>query len=144
MATLQYELLDPPTEERARELWLQHAAGFIVFEDVRRFALDRIEAGLSAEALAAAKKGIDDAVYGLMMVIDGVTGGISNTNQNVSIDFIVRLTSRRNSVDDGQLSEVDLRQGDGMCMGYHGWLEGDFGKHPVAVPRPGDEGTNQA
>ena len=138
MPTWQYELVDPPSESRARELWLQHAAGFIVFEDVRRYAMERIEPGLSAEALAAAKKGIDDAVYGLMMVIDGVSGGISNANHNVFIDFVARLARREGSYDDGVLSELELRQGDGMCMGYHGWLEGDFGKHPVAVPRPTD------
>jgi hypothetical protein len=144
MATWQHELVDPPSEPRARELWLQHAAGFIVFEDVRRYAMERIEPGLSAEAVAAAKKGIDDAVYGLMMVIDGVSGGISNANHNVFIDFVVRLATRKDSIDDGLLSEVDLRQGDGMCMGYHGWLEGDYGKYPVAVARPSEDGAKQA
>jgi len=136
MATWQYRLVDPPSEPRSRELWLQHAAGFIFFEDIRRYAMERIDPGLSAEAIAAAKKGIDDAVYGLMMVIDGVTGGISNANHNLFVDFIVRLAKRKDSIDDGILSEVDLRHGDGMCMGYHGWLEGDFGKLPVAVSRP--------
>ena len=43
MATWQHELIDPPTESRARELWLQHAAGFIVFEDARRYAMERID-----------------------------------------------------------------------------------------------------
>jgi hypothetical protein len=137
MATSQYELEDPPSEPRARELWLQHAAGFIVFEDVRRYATERIVPGLSAEAAAAAKKGIDDAVYGLMMVIDGVSGGISNNHYNVFIDFVVRLQKRTEPKDDG-LSDVRLRLGDGMCVAYHGWLEGDFGKHQVAVVRPGE------
>jgi hypothetical protein len=73
-----------------------------------------------------------------MMVIDGVSGGISNANQNVFIDFVVRLAKREDSKDDGLLEEVDLRQGDGMCMGYHGWLEGDFGRHPVAARRPSE------
>ena len=141
MATWQYELLDPPSEPRTRELWLQHAAGLILFEDIRRYAIERIEPGLSAEAVAAAKKGIDDAVFGLMMVIDCVTGGISNANHNVFIDFVVRLVKREDSIDDGVLSEVDLRQGDGMCMGYHGWLEGDFGEHAVAVARSSEDGA---
>jgi hypothetical protein len=136
MATWQYQLVDPPSEPRSRELWLQHAAGFIFFEDIRRYAMDQIDPSLSNEAMAAAKKGIDDAVYGLMMVIDGVTGGISNANHNVYVDFIVRLAKRKDSIDDGILSEVDLGHGDGMCMGYHGWLEGDFGKQQVAVSRP--------
>jgi len=144
MATFQYELVDPPSETRARELWLQHAAGFIVFEDVRRHAIEQIKPGLSGEAVAAAKKAIDDAVYGLMMVIDGVSGGISNHNYNVFIDFVVQLAKRKESKDDGLVSELDLRQGDGMCMGYHGWLEGDYGEHPVAVARPSEDGAIQA
>jgi hypothetical protein len=140
MSTSHYELVPPPSETRSRELWLQHAAGFILFEDVRRYALEQMQPGLSAEAVAAAKKGIDDAVYGLMMVIDGVSGNLSNANQSVLIDFIVRLAQRKNA-DDGLLSEVDLRQGDGMCMGYHGWIDGDYGKDPVAIERPGKDGA---
>ncbi len=137
MATWQHELVDPPSEPRACELWLQHAAGFIFFEDVRRYAMERIDPAITGELRAAVQKGIDDAVYGLMMVIDGVTGGMSNACRSVYIDFIVRLAKRSNSDGtSGLLSEVDLRQGDGMCMGYHGWLDGDFGKDPVAVARP--------
>src|SRR6476620_984596 len=136
MATWQHELVDPPAETRARELWMQHAAGFIVFEDIRRYAMEKIDPTLTVEARAAVQKGIDDAVYGLMMVIDGVTGGIWNSNHTLFIDFIVRLARRDDLMTGEVLSEVDLRQGDGMCMGYHGWLEGDFGKDLVAAPRP--------
>ena len=139
MATWQHELIDPPTEPRARELWLQHAAGFIVFEDVRRYAMERIDPSLPDEVRAAVQKGIDDTVYGLMMVVEGVTGGLSNASHTVYIDFIARLAARGDSENGGVLSEVDLRQGDGMCMGYHGWVEGDFGKHPIAVPKSGSE-----
>jgi hypothetical protein len=133
MATWQHKLADPPTDPRARELWLQHAAGFIIFEDVRRYARERIDQGLSAEARAAVEKGIDDAVYGLMQVIDGVTGGLSSESHNVSIEFIVRLAARDQSGNRAVLSEVDLGNGDGVCMGYHGWREGDFGKSPVVA-----------
>lgn len=135
MATWQYKLAEPPSEPRARELWLQHAAGFIVFEDVRRYATEKIDPALSSEARAAAEKGINDAIYGLMMIIDGVTGGISSARHSVYIDFVVRLAKRSNSKNDGILEELNLRNGDGMCMGYHGWLEGDFGSHPIAVAK---------
>jgi hypothetical protein len=73
------------------------------------------------------------------MVIEGVTGGLSNASHTVYIDFIARLAERGDAGNGGVLSVIDLRQGDGMCMGYHGWLEGDFGKHPVAVPKAGSE-----
>jgi hypothetical protein len=126
MATWKHELVDPPTEYKARELWLQHAAGFIFFEDVRRYAMERVDPALSGEARAAVQKSIDDAVYGLMMVIDGVSGGISNDCHTIYVDFIVRLAARTDSQFDNVTSEINLRNGDGMCTGYHGWLEGDF------------------
>jgi hypothetical protein len=137
MATWQHELVDPPAEPRARELWLQHAAGFIFFEDVRRYAMEQMDVALTDEVRAAVQKGIDHAVYGMMMVIDGVSGGISNESRTVYMDFIVRLAKRGGPGAGEVLSEVNLRDGDGMCMGYHGWVEGDFGKDPVAVPRSG-------
>jgi hypothetical protein len=132
MATWQYELSEPQQSERDRELWLQHAAGFILFEDVRQYAIQQIDPTLSGEAQAAARQAIDNAVGGLMQVIDGVTGGLNNSSHQVYIDFVVRLAPANN---DGVLAAVDLRQGDGMCMAYHGWLEGDFGSHVIARRR---------
>ena len=70
MATSDYELVSPPDRDRARELWIQHAAGLPSGEMQQQYALD-------------------------------------------------------------------LSEGDGMCMGIHGWLESDFGKDPVAKPRSG-------
>jgi hypothetical protein len=135
MATWQHELVEAPTEPRARELWLQHSAGFIILEDVRRYAMERIDPALPDDVRAAIQKGIDDAVGGLMQVIDGVTGGLSNASHTVYIDFMVRLASHDVLGNRDVLSEIDLRQGDGMCMGYHGWLADDFGENPVAVPK---------
>ncbi len=136
MATWNYELAEPPSEPRARELWLQHVAGFIIFEDVRRYAIESIDPTVSAEARSVALKGIDDAVYGLMSIIDGVTGGVSNSRHNVSIDFIAKLTKREAGPDEEAILSLDLGQGEGMCMGYHGWLEGDFGDDAIAVQHP--------
>jgi hypothetical protein len=130
MATSEFELVEPPTAPRARELWLQHAAGFILFEDVRRYAVERLDPALDATARSAALKAIDDAVYGLMMVIDGVTGALRKHDTSVSLSMSVRLQQGEDI-----LQEMDLLDGDGACMGYHSWREGDFGQHPVARQR---------
>lgn len=53
MASWQLELQSPPKEPRAFELWLQHAAGRILIEDVRANALEKIGPELSAEARGA-------------------------------------------------------------------------------------------
>ena len=87
---------------------------------------------VAEEARAAAEKGINDALYGLMMVIDGVSGTLANQVQHIELNVQARLVdSQRSNV----VAAIDLKDGDGMCMGYHGWLEGDFGAHPVAVPK---------
>lgn len=138
MSTDDFELGPVPTDRRARELWLQHAAGFILFEDARAYAVSQIDPALKDEAKAAARKAVDDALYGLMMIIDGVSGGLQNDEHRVSLDVVVRL-DRHDSAREAPVDSVHLFHGDGMCMGFHGWREGDFGSSVVAKRRPGLE-----
>ena len=72
MSSGDFILASPPTSQRERALWLQNVAGFILFEDVRGYAIEGIDPGLDESGRSAALKAIDDALYGLMMVIDGV------------------------------------------------------------------------
>ena len=95
---------------------------------MREYAIQRIDPGLTQDAQAAARKGIDDAVYGLMMILDGVTGGLTNERNRVDLRVTVGLTECDSQQ---KIVEVDLADGDGMCMAYHGWLDGDFGETPI-------------
>ena len=132
MPTWQFELASPPDEARARALWLQHAAGFLLFEDARQYARDRLDPNLSDAERAVAEKAIDDTLYGLMMILDGVSGALQNATHHVELRTQVCLVRGA----DHALEEfVDLAMGDGMCQGFHGWREGDFGRHPVAARR---------
>jgi hypothetical protein len=140
MATYEHELTAPPKEPRARELWIQHAAGFILFQDSRAYAIDRIDSRLDAKARAAVVKGIDDALYGLMMIVDGVSGQLSNDSDEVSITMLVRHARKASTGDAAVLEELDLQNGDGMCMGIHGWRDGDFGENPPALLRDAPPG----
>jgi hypothetical protein len=119
-----------PTSPRSRELWLQHAAGFILFRDIRRYAVGNLDPSLDETARSAALKAIDDALYGAMMVIDGVTGALANSEYAVHLRTEVCL---KNAATGEPIESMDLREGDGMCMGYHAWIEGDFGQDPVTV-----------
>ncbi len=131
MATSDYTLASPPDSPRDRELWLQHAAGFILFKDVRDYAAQNIDPDVDDATRTAVKKGIDDAVYGLMMVLDGVTGALSNDSERIQFRVVAQHVRQDNSDDDSVISEVNLANGDGMCMGYHGWLDSDFGSSPI-------------
>jgi hypothetical protein len=109
---------------------MRHAAGFILFEDVRGYAISKIDPALSGAERNAAVKAIDDTMYGLMMVLDGVTGLLGGSERRLHIDAVVRLTA-----EDEVLAEDVVSEGDEMCIGYHMWMEGDYGDDPVAERR---------
>lgn len=70
---------------------------------------------------------MDDAIYGLMMIMDGVTGCLKNDQYAVSIENIIKLERNGEAI-----QEINTFHGDGMCMGFHGWKENDFGDiYPV-------------
>ena len=121
-----FELTNPPQDERARELWLQHAAGFILFQDMRNYAIDKIPEEVDELTKEKVIAGIDDTIYGLMMMMDGVTGSLSNEQYSVTIKQVIQLNQNGETV-----QEINTLDGDGMCMGFHGWLEGDYGEGEI-------------
>ena len=123
---MHYKLTNPPIDQRARELWLQHAGGFIIFEDVRKYAIDQISSDTDDKTKEKIIKGIDDAVYGLMMIMDGVTGSLKNDEYSVTIENVITLERSGEKI-----QEINTFNGDGMCMGYHGWRENDFGENEI-------------
>jgi hypothetical protein len=129
MSAHTFRLAEPPTEPPALELWMQHVAGFLIFEDVRRYAIDRLDSAVDPLTFRTALKAIDDAIYGLMMVIDGVSGSIRGADEMVDLRMHVRLHRDSEIVQD-----LDLFEGDGMCMGFHGWMNDDFGTRPLHEP----------
>jgi hypothetical protein len=129
------ELGPRPEEPRAAELWLQHAAGFVIFKDAWEYAVAKIPAGLSSEARTAALQAVDDAVYGMMMIADGVSGSMHNDAHEVRVRLRAELLHYDDAKTDELIESLDLFDGDGVCMGFHFWREGDFGSSPVAAPR---------
>ena len=106
---------------------MRHVAGFILFEDVRGYVIPKIDPTTGEAERNAAAKAIDDAMYGLMMVLDGVTGSLGGIERRLHIDAVIRLTAG-----DEVLAEEIVSEGDEMCMGHHMWMEGQYGDDPVA------------
>lgn len=122
----EFTLAQPPTGDRARELWMQHAAGFLLFEKVRAAGLATLDETVSAETRAAVELAVDSTIYALLMQIDGVSGGLRGGEHELELTFGVQLTKGGSRV-----AAVDLREGDGMCMGFHSWVEADFGADAI-------------
>jgi hypothetical protein len=96
--------------------------------EVREYARAQIDPKLDAVARAAAEKAIDAALYGLMRVLDGVPSPLQSEHLRLELRTLVRLVNRDN---DREAVELDLSDSDGMCMGFHYWIAGDFGARPV-------------
>lgn len=107
MGTDSYTLAPAPESEDDRTRWLEHTAGFILFEDVRGYARARIDPAVTPEVRAEIEKGIDDAVYGLMMIMDGVTGILSNEQEEVSLQFIARHVQSHEEGNGTVLAQAD-------------------------------------
>jgi len=123
---MSFKLTNPPAGDRSRELWLQHAAGFIIFEDMRNYAVKQIPADTDAKTRRQILNGIDDAIYGLMMIMDGVVGVLENDEYKVSFESNI-LLERNGEV----IQKINTFHGDGMCMGFHDWRDGDFGEDSI-------------
>ena len=132
MATYERTLSQPPKDRRELELWIQNAAGLILIEDVRNYAIEQLESNLASDARTAALQAIDHAIYGMLMVIDGVSGELANAQHRVGLAVAAQLTELDS---EKTIAEVNLADGDGMCIGYHQWLQGDFGRQsPIENP----------
>ncbi len=119
-------LTNPPEDKRNRELWLQHAAGLIIFEDIRKYAFNRIPPETDEGTKSRIIKGIDDAIYGLMMMMDGVTGILENEEYSLRMETKILLQKNGEIIE-----ELNTQNGDGMCMGFHEWKDGDFGDQKI-------------
>lgn len=124
------KLCDPPQDKDKRELWIQHAAGMILFEDARNYAISQIPKGTDPSTTKQIIEGIDNAIYGMMMIFDGVTGSLQNADYEVKLEGFVSLI-RKEGDSLRVIERLNLFDGDGMCMGFHSWLESDFGQEPV-------------
>ncbi|MEQ9321930.1 MAG: hypothetical protein RIF41_22365, partial [Polyangiaceae bacterium] len=106
-------LAKPPKDERELELWMQHGAGLLLFEKVRAAGLATLEDEATSDVREAVQVAVDAAMYALMMQIDGVVGGLQGRHHELQLTFGVELLKG-----EAVVRELDLRHGDGMCMGY--------------------------
>ena len=65
-----------------------------------------------------------------MMVLDGVTDALANDSERIHCRVVAQHVRQDESDDDTVISEVDLADGDGMCTGYHRWIDSYFGSSP--------------
>jgi hypothetical protein len=110
------------TEQFARWIDAADTFGRHLAEGARDYALERIPESASDEAREVAKKAALDALYGVMMVLEGIT--FNAIDEEHRMEYVVSARIKR----EGEtLETIELSpDGDGLCMGFHRWLNEDF------------------
>ena len=116
-------LSPPPDKPEQRKQWLAHAFGKILFQHAHRYALENIAADATPETQAVARKAAEDALYGLMMILDGVVDDLENEQYRLALAAQIQLIRQ----DNGEVADsLDLTDTDGLCMVFHDWKEDKF------------------
>jgi hypothetical protein len=113
-----------PEDAHARLIHLSNVLGRVLFDSVRNPARERAQAmpeGVRREAEML----VDDVLYGVAQILDGVTRPIGNDRLDMQLVISARLRYK-GSGEVGEVVELGPN-GEGLCMGFAGWVEGDFG-----------------
>src|SRR5437588_10935268 len=110
-------------DEQARWIDAADIFGRHLRESARDYALEKIPASASDEAKAVAKEAVLDALYGVMMVLEGIPRNDIDPEHWLQYVLSARVRDRHGAT----LETIELSPGgDGLCMSYHGWLIDDF------------------
>lgn len=110
-----------------------HTFGRDLIQYARNYAVAKLPADLAGDARAAAEKAVFDALYGVMMILEGIVGGPLDDEHQVRYTLLAHVENRYVKA---PLTTIELApNGEGLCMGIHGWFKGDFGQEPTAADR---------
>lgn len=119
---------DVPDDDSARVIHLSHVFGWTLFDVSRRPALDRV-GSLPESVQPAVERIVDSTLYAVLQILDGVIDPIRSERLDLEFALVAWMRGPEN----GQVSEVELAPaGEGLCIGFHSWVEGDFGTAPSA------------
>ena len=118
-----------PEDPQERSLWMQEMTGLMLMSRVRESVINDLPDDLSDVARAAACKAVDDTLYSLMMLVDGIFAPVRDVTGK--IDFDVDLVGKLVEPGTGRVLHTEsLHDGEGACAWLAGWLEGDYGDLP--------------
>jgi hypothetical protein len=114
-----------PREEHARWIMAGNTFGRHLMAASREYALERIPKLATSKERELAEKAVLDAIYGVMMLLDGVSDSRIDKDHVAAYVLLSRIFAS------GQSEPVEQFElapdGDGLCMGFHGWVADDFG-----------------
>lgn len=118
-----------PPDEGGRWVRAGNAFGRHVMAAARDYAVGRLPPDATPDQRRLAETAALDAVYGVMMLLDGVADSAIDDAHRAEYVLLARVLREDR---DEPVEEIELAPGgDGLCMGFHGWAAGDFGPSPA-------------
>jgi hypothetical protein len=117
-----------PEDKRSRELIVQQWFGRDLMAHARDLAVKRIPSTATPEARELATKAALDALYGVMQILDGVTGDPLDEHRAVEFLLLGRVVQTGEGGRDEVLEEYEIGPGgEGLCRVFPRWTKDDFG-----------------
>jgi hypothetical protein len=114
---------DWSSDPHSRRIDAADTFGRHLAEGARDYALQRIHKSVSEETRAIATQAVLDALYGVMMVLEGITPNDVDAHHRIQYVLSARVRKRQ----EGTVETIELSpEGDGLCMGFHRWLNQEF------------------
>lgn len=115
-----------PSDPQARWVQAGNTFGRHLMAASRDYAFSRIPGSTPPEERKIAQKAALDAIYGMMMLLDGVAD--TKIDKLHRVEYVL-LAQVLQAAHPQPVEQFELApNGDGLCMGYHGWVAGDFGQ----------------
>ena len=112
-----------PREPARRWVAAADAFGAHLVTAAIEYAVSRIPGTADPAARELAVKAARDAVYGAMMLLDGVAS--SDLGPDARAEYVLR-SRVRSRASGAVVEEFEMApDGDGLCMGFHGWVAGE-------------------
>ena len=99
-----------------------HSFGHILLTHARDGAVQRI----APEHREAATRAATDALYNLMMILEGVVGPEVGAEHTLEFALVARVRERNNQSVVLEQFELAPDGEESVCMGFHFWTDGDF------------------
>lgn len=111
------------TDEHSRWIDCAHTFGIHLMQAARDEAISAIPADATERERQLATKAAFDALYGVAQLLDGVAD--SDIDDDHRIEYALHARVRDSEWNEIESIELDP-DGDGICMGIHGWWKDEY------------------
>jgi len=114
----------PDPVERWRDAF--HTFGHLLFTHTLNSVIAELPQSTTPEARVVATKAASDALYNVMMILEGIVGTPADEAHTLEFALIARVLRSSSPHDCVEQFELAPNGEESACRGFHLWSEGNF------------------